>query len=73
MLALLSHFRFLILFFMVIIFLYVYLKIAPKKMSFDNGGNQIKLNKCPECGKEINSKSKYCPYCGYTFDGKDKI
>ena len=24
--------------------------------------------KCPECGKQVSDKAKFCPSCGYPFD-----
>lgn len=26
------------------------------------------LIKCPECGKQVSDKAKFCPSCGYPFD-----
>lgn len=28
------------------------------------------LKKCPECAKEVSSKAKICPHCGYKLKGK---
>lgn len=31
------------------------------------------LMKCPECGKEISDKAKYCPQCGYPIEEYDSV
>jgi uncharacterized membrane protein YvbJ len=29
--------------------------------------------KCPQCGKEIDDASKFCPYCGANLDGQHEV
>lgn len=31
----------------------------------------MSLIKCPECGRDVSDKAKFCPNCGYPFDNND--
>ncbi len=35
-------------------------------------GKKKKQNKCARCGKKLEKKFDYCPYCGYSLKQKDR-
>ena len=39
-------------------------------MRENEGGVDMALIKCPECGKEISDAAESCPNCGYPIKGQ---
>lgn len=42
-------------------------------MRENEGGVDMALIKCPECGKEISDAAESCPNCGYPIKGQQQI
>lgn len=42
-------------------------------MRENEGGVDMALIKCPECGKEISDAAESCPNCGYPIKGQQEI
>lgn len=42
-------------------------------MRENEGGVDMALIKCPECGKEISDAAESCPNCGYPIKGQQAL
>ena len=42
-----------------------------KESNFDNVKLENRLKICPECGNQVPTIAKYCPFCGEALDPWD--